>query len=721
MNIKNEVLVRVYTVLALVVVAAVLIFAQAINIAVIQGDEWRKVGEKSYVQMRSFDAERGNILADDGSLLATALPFFDIRFDLMAAGLTQEIFDANVDSLAHCLAVHVDQQYTPGGMKSELVRLRQEGKRYHLIARNVSYIKKEQISQFPIFRRGQNGGGFIAERLATRKRPYGSLASRTIGYTKKGDNKRGVKDTKVGLEGYFDKTLSGKQGKRLMQKVHGDQWIPVSELSEIEPTTGNDILTTINVNIQDIAHEALLRGLNVHNAEDGVAIVMEVETGEVKAISNLSRTENGWVENYNNAIGRAIEPGSTFKLAPMIALLEDDLIDLNDKVEISLGEKEFYDEVMKDASKESFNLDSTTMRRAFEISSNVGIAGQIFKHYRGQDRHGNIKAHRFLNHLKKMNLHSPTGIEIKGEAKPRIKNPDKNEDDWSGTTLPWMAIGYELLLTPMQLLAFYNAVANDGIYMKPHLVTEVQQFGETIKKIKPKVVRERIASLKTIKKAQELLLSVVENGTAHKLATSRYQFAGKTGTAQVNYNKFKDQKKDLKHRASFVGYFPAKQPKYSCIVVVSAPNNNSIYGGDVAGPIFREISDKIYSLEIDLHQALNERGKPRMKTKYLPTLNIGYKSDMETVLNFLELPHASETSTEMTATFAIEDTIRLKPRTIKDEKSVPNVVGMGLRDALYVLENKGLRVEIDGVGKVKRQSIKPGTRTRGQTIKLTLS
>ncbi len=716
MNIKNEVLIRVYSVLALVVVFAVLIFAQAINIAVRQGDKWRAIGEKSYVQLRPVDAERGNILAADGSMLATSLPFFDIRFDLKADGLTDEVFEAHVDSLAHMLAVHVDQDFTPGGMKFELEKLREEGKRYHLIAKGVSYNKKEFIRQFPIFNRGRYGGGFIAERLPSRKRPYGQLAHRTVGYKKK-DKKAKM----VGLEGYFDKTLSGKEGKRLMQKVHGDQWIPVHDLSEIEPTTGNDILTTLDINIQDIAHEALLRGLNHHKAEEGVAIVMDVETGHIKAISNLSETQKGWSEQYNNAVGTAIEPGSTFKLAPMMALLEDGLIDLYDKVPIHNGEMEFYEELMKDASKESFTLDSASMKRAFEISSNVGLASQVFKHYRGQDAKGNLRAKRFVKRLQQMNLHTPTGIEIEGEALPFIKDPEKKEDDWSGTTLPWMSIGYELTITPMQLLAFYNAVANDGVYMKPTLVSEIQKFGETIKKFKPTMLENRIASKETIEKAQELLLSVVENGTAHELATSRYRFAGKTGTAQINYRKFDGERKNLKYRSSFVGYFPAEAPKYSCIVVVTNPRQNGFYGGDVAGPVFREIADNVFNLKIDLHQALNSKGKPRMKTKYLPSHNIGYKEDFRKVLAYLELPFDNETNTEMTAAIAEADTIRLKPRKTKDENTIPNVVGMGLRDALYVLENKGLNVSIDGVGKVSRQSISPGSRARGQNIKLTLN
>ncbi len=719
MNIHNEVLIRLYTVLVLIVLVAVLIFGKAVKITFFEGDKWRAKGERETLKYMPTKAERGSILAMDGSPLATSLPFFEIRFDLKADGLTDDVWKKNVDSLAHCLATYVDNSRTVGGWKFDLDEYRKKGERYVLIKKDVSFEELRLIQKFPIFDRGRNRGGFIVLRQPKRQRPFNMLARRTIGFVR--DSTKTEPRREVGLEGRYNKVLSGKQGKQLMQKLDRGVWIPVNDESEIMPSMGNDIVTTLDIDLQQITNDALIRGLEYHQADEGIAVVMDVETGAIRAIANLQHNEErtGWYEGYNDAIGSAVEPGSTFKLAPMMALLEDNKVDLNKQIPINKGKMQFYEEEMLDASKKSFTIDSTSMRKAFAISSNVGIANQIYEHYRGKDAAGNLRANQFVKRLQQFHLHQRTGVEIIGEPTPFIKNPESNEDNWSGTTLPWMSIGYELTITPLQLLTFYNAVANDGQMMKPYLVSNIEHLGETIETFKPTVIDKQIASKATIAKAQKLLEEVIEVGTAEKIASKQIKLAGKTGTAQINYRKF-DNRKNLKYRASFVGYFPADKPKYSCIVMVTNPRVNGYYGGDVAGPIFREIADKTYASKIDLHQALNSRPKPRMKSKKMPDLNIGEKEDMKKVLTYLELPYTDEGKTNMTAVSPSSDTLRLQNRTIK-ENVVPNVVGMGLRDALFVLENKGLEVEINGVGKVQRQSIRPGTKARGQTIKLTLN
>ncbi|MFK7810373.1 MAG: penicillin-binding protein, partial [Saprospiraceae bacterium] len=578
-----------------------------------------------------------------------------------------------------------------------------------LIHRSASFELTEQIRNFPLFNKGQFRGGLKITPRPKRLRPFKGLARRTIGYVREGYNP-------VGLEGYFNDDLVGEKGSKVMFRAPGNTWIPMSDLTEIEPKKGDDIITTLDINLLDITNEALLRGLNHHQAESGVAIIMDVKTGAIKAISNLGKTEEGYFEKYNYAVGEAYEPGSTFKIASIMALLEDGHVNLYDSIDIEKGQYTFYEEVMVDASRESFTMDTTTVMRALEISSNVGIAKLVTKYY-GNDDEG--KARQFIKKLKQFKLDLPVDIEIAGEANPYIKEAYSKEDKWSGITLPWMSIGYEVLLTPLQLLTFFNTIANDGKMMKPYLISEVQTFGESKKRFKPTVVDRSIASKETIDKVKLLLESVVENGTAHKLKTNRYRFAGKTGTAQIDYRKF-SPKANLKHRASFVGYFPAENPVYSCVVVVTDPKENGIYGGEVAGPIFREIADKCFAQKIELHRPLNERPKPKLAEKKLPAYQVAQSKDLVQVLGRLDLPYANYTEENNWGVLTAEaDTINILTRQMA-EKKVPNVVGMGLKDALYVLENLGLQVTVSGVGRVRKQSIIPGTKVQGQTIRLTL-
>ena len=707
MNIKNEVLIRVYVVLFLVVLAGLILMVQTVKISVVEGEKWRERGKSLYVEYKPVKAERGNILAEDGSFLATSLPFFEIRFDPNSSGMTPGDFDANVDSLAHCLATYVDNSYTVGGMRDHLIAERDSGSSYVLIKRNANYLEKEMMSKFPLFNKGRYKGGFIVSPKPKRERPFKQLAYRTIGYVKEGYNP-------VGLEGFYNETLAGEAGKQLMFKAPNNTWIPVNDLTEIEPKRGDDIVTTLDVNLQDITHEALLRGLKYHNADHGTAVLMEVETGAIKAISNIGKTDKGWFEIYNYAVGSATEPGSTYKLASIMALLEDGHVQLEDSIDIEFGKTMFYEEEMVDATKASFNMDTTTVRTAFEISSNVGIAKLVQRYYGDTN-----KEEQFIKRLKEFHLNLPVGIEIKGEASPYIKEAYSKEDDWSGITLPWMSIGYEVTITPLQMLNLYNTVANNGVMMKPYLVSEVRHFDETIQRFKPTVIKRKIASRSTIKKAQELLLGVVERGTASKLKSTRYQFAGKTGTAQVNYRRFNLRQANLKYQASFAGYFPADNPKYSCIVVITNPREHGFYGGDVAGPVFREIADKCFASRIELHDPLNTDAKPKLANNKLPDLDAGLKTDLEKVMDNLNIKYETKAETDWAILHAENDTLSLHNRNISDDV-VPVVTGMGLRDALYILENRGLKVVVSGSGKVRNQSLLAGTKIRGQTIRLTL-
>ena len=706
-TIRNEVLYRLYFVVAMLVISAVFIFAKAVQISVVEGEYWRNKATDKYVQFRRIEADRGNILSSNGSLLATSLPYFDVVFDPNSSGMLESDFNKNIDSLAYCLATFVDQSYTPGAYRDFLIQKRQEGAQYVPIKKNVTFEQMKLIRQFPLFHLGQFKGGLIVMPKFRRERPFGLLAHRTIGYVREGI-------TPVGLEGRYNELLAGEDGQQLMMRVGEDLWKPIEDLAKIEPTSGKDILTTIDIDIQDVTEEALYRAVDRHRAQYGVAIVMEVETGAIRAISNIGRTPEGnlW-ETYNYAVGSATEPGSTFKLAAMLALLETGHVDLDDSIDIEQGQTLFYNEKMLDAYPHK--LDSTSVQHIFEMSSNVGMS-KLVQRYFGDTK----KEDEFIKYLKEFNLNLKTGIEIDGEAAPFIKDAYDAKNGWSGTTLPWMSTGYEVMLTPLQILNFYNAVANDGTLMKPYLVSETREYGSTLERFPPTVIKRKIASTRSIQKAQFLLEQVVENGTAKKLKTDKYSFAGKTGTAQMNYKRLNDRTHVGGYQASFVGYFPAEKPRYSCIVVISEPREFGIYGGEVALPVFREIADQIFATKLELQAPINIVEPEPLAKNQLPDYNIGDRKEMEYLLKSFGLPYVSTEDSPIALLRAESDTLSLLPYTLS-KKRIPSVVGMGLRDALYVLENLGLRVQIsNGCGRVIQQSIKPGTPVRGQTVYLRL-
>lgn len=714
LNIKNEVLVRLYLLAVAVLVAAVVITGRLYQLSVVQAPRWEAKADSLFLKFVDVYADRGNILASDGSLMATSLPFFDVHFDAKAEGLTDDIFAQNIDSLAWLLSTYIDQQYTPGAYKDWLQKLRDadpgtRGIRYVPIAKNLSYSKMQLVKSFPLFRLGRYKGGLIVEQTSRRERPFKLLAQRTIGYVRENA-------LPVGLEGSFDKVLGGLQGKQLMLRVPGDVYIPVNDLAEIEPRSGDDIVTTLDINIQDVAENALMRALKAHDADHGCAIVMEVKTGAIRAIANLGRTPEGnWWETYNYAIGERVEPGSVFKLASFMAMLEDGhLDDFDQKIPVYGGRVKFYKEELVDAV--IHGQDSMAIRDVFAQSSNVGTATMVQQFY-GDTR----KAASFVDRLRRFGLDRATEIEIGGEEAPVIKTPGDTKGGWSGTSLPWMSIGYEVLMTPLQMLTFYNAVANDGRMMKPYLVERIEHYGTPLKQFRPVVVKRNIASRKTIAKAKELLQGVVETGTARSIRTDLYSIAGKTGTAQLNYHKFKSRA-GIRHQASFCGYFPADNPIYSCIVVISEPKRGGYHGAEAAAPVFREIADKCFALKADLHPPVNAEPRPALTTAKMPSIDAGMGSDLKAALSWLELDwYGERTLPEWAVLKARNDSLLALPRIIPDE-TVPSVVGMGLKDAIYLLENRGCRVRVKGVGKVVGQSITPGTRANGRTtVVLTLN
>lgn len=699
---KKAMMLRTYLVYVILCVFGLVVMIKVFRIQV---DTQNVIGKNVSVitDMKTIEAVRGNIYSDNGSLLATSIPMYEVRMDMAADGLSTDEFYSNVDSLAWCLA-NLFRDKTKAQYLSKLNEAKKSNNRYFLIHNRVRYQELKEMKNFPLFRKGKNKGGFIVIKQNKRSRPFGLLAARLIGYERV-DPENTEYVSRVGLEGAFTDELSGTNGKQLMKKI-GGRWRPVKDQYEVNPVDGADLITSININIQDVAEHALETQLQKYEATSGCVVLMEVQTGMVKAMANLSLGEDGnYYEFMNYAIGYSIEPGSTFKLPSLMVGLEDGKFKPSDSVKTGNGSFNYYNLKMTDTRPHG----TVTIQHAFEISSNIGCSRPIYDAYAKSPK-------AYVDGLKKMGIGELLGLDIKGEATPYIKDPSDRQH-WSGVTLPQMAIGYEEKLAPIHILTFYNAVANNGKMVKPQFVQEIKRNGKTVKKFEPVVLKEKICSDKTLNYVRPMLEGVVENGTAQNLKAANFKIAGKTGTAQI-YDKGSYGKQ--KYLASFVGYFPADKPKYSCIVWVMEPNvTTGYYGNAVAGTVFKEIADKIYSRTLEIHQ---RKMSDLLATKELPQTKKGMQHDIQFLCEQLGIKAESNDPVAEWVIPQTEDNkkLALKKEKIEDNK-VPDVTGMGLKDALYLLENRGLKVRVVGSGKVKRQSLPEGTVCdKGQMIMIEL-
>lgn len=680
---------------SLLIFAASIIY-KLVDIQIFSAKKWEKRTAELTTAWRKVEGNRGNIFSENNDLLATSVPIYEVRIDMKVP--SEDLFRNNVNALADSLARLFNRQPS-SYYESRMKRGRSEGNRYLLLENKVNYNQMLRLKSFPILKMGRFTGGVIFQRNMVRKKPYRMLASRTIGYVRE--------DMKVGLEAGFNEYLEGAQGKRLETRLAGGVWKPVDEGGKFDPEDGGDVITTIDINLQDVAETALYNQLKAYQAHHGTVVVMEVKTGYIKAISNLTRLKSGeYSEQFNYAIGEATEPGSTFKLPVIMAGLEDNLISIDDSIDTFDGSVRYYDQTMRDSKEGGYG--KVSIQRAFEVSSNVGISQIISKAYEKDPQ-------KMINRIKMMGTGTTLGIEIPGEAKARIKNV--TDKDWSGVSLPWISIGYEVLQTPLQTLTFYNAVANNGKMMKPQFVKEIQKNGKKIKSFKPIVINKSIASKSTIDKAKFLLEGVVEReGTAQNLNNHDLRIAGKTGTAQIAVG-IGGYKQVRKYLASFAGYFPAENPQYSCIVVIYAPSGG-IYGNIVAGPIFREIADKIYATNFELQ---GENFPEQMAEFRVPVSRDGYLNDSKKVFEFMDIPiKVTDPEALWVSTTTTPDTVLIEELTIT-ENLIPNVKGMGAMDAIYLIESTGMRAQIEGKGVVKQMSAQPGTPiVKGAMIVLTL-
>lgn len=698
---KKDILLRVYIIFFAFCLFGSAIILQIVRLQFVQGDFWRSKADSLMLDYKTIEANRGSIYACDGSFLAASLPVYEARIDFAVKGIKEKSFNNKVDSLALCLSQLFNDR-TKNEYRQLLCTGRNEGEKYFLLKRNISHKQVKQVKQFPVFREGRYKGGLIVIQKSKREKPFQMLAHRTIGY-----KRQGVEP--VGIEGAYDKYLTGTSGQRLMQKLSGGVWKPVNDENEIEPRDGNDVISTIDPDIQDVAHRALLTQLQMHGADKGCAILMEVATGEIKAIANLTRDKNGeYWEDFNYAIGYATDPGSTFKLASYMTAIEHGHIKIDDTVDTQGGVYTVGGLPVKDSHDGGYG--KISVKQAFEVSSNVAVAKLIRRHYAKNP-------HAFINALHHYHLDRPIGLQIRGEAKPKIKNP--GDKDWSKVSLAFMSFGYESLLTPLQILTFYNGVANNGKMVKPLFVKEIRNKGHVIKKYNTEVLVESLCSPSTIARLKLMMEGVVENGTATNLSTTEYKIAGKTGTAQLNTPGKGYKSGKMTYQASFVGYFPAEEPKYSCMVAVFAPSNNVYYGNRVAGPIFREIADKVYSIQPEMHKEL----QPDTSISALrhPLVKKGDTRKTISAIKTLKLAHStSAVETDYVCISTDGSEIRLKEINMQ-QGLVPDVTGMGLRDALNLLESRGMKTSVTGRGTVKRQSVAAGTRAvKGQSIVIEL-
>jgi len=660
---KKHIINRTYIVSILILVLAISIVVKLINIQFVKGDYYIGLSEENNIKNIIIPANRGSVYSSGGKLLATSVPKYDIRFDALAP--SDKNFNQNLTKLSNSLSVFYNK---PANYYMKLLKNARDSKnRYLLIARNLGYNDQVKIKNFPLLKLGSFKGGLIIEQKTKRDYPMGGIAQRTIGYERKDDQGN---ITRPGIDGAFgSKYLQGVDGKRLSQKIGKGQWKPIEDFNQIEPQDGLDIYTTIDVKIQDVAHFALLEQLEKFKADHGSVVVMEVSTGEVKAISNLGRTSVGtYYEKLNYAVGESHEPGSTFKLMGMVAALEDKVVDTSDVIDTERGVLSFYGRNVRDSKRGGYG--KISVAKAFEVSSNTAMVKLVNDNYKDNPE-------KFIDRLYSMGLNNTLDLPILGEGIPKITHPS-DKKNWDGLDLPWMAFGYGVSITPLQTLAFYNAIANDGVMLKPRFLKEVKDFDKTIEVFNKEVINPSVCSKETARKVQKMMQNVVEkkHGTAHNIYSPSFSMAGKTGTCQTEY-----WKESGLYISSFAGYFPAENPKYSCIVVIHKPEKKiGYYGNVVAAPVFKKIAQKIYS-----ETAIEDRLK-------------------EIEISELESKNDIYISSE------------------KDRSLMPNVTKLNLSDAIALLENLGLVVEVYGNGNKINQSVKSGSKiNKNQKVILKLS
>ena len=708
---KRSIMTRFFLIVVLFATVGVCIVIKGAIIMFKERGYWNEVADRFVKENVLVDPNRGNILSADGKLLASSLPEYSLYMDFMVSDPDEKrkakeqakkdsLFNLHLNDL--CEGLHrIFPDRSAAAFKQHLQNGRNRKSRYYRIyPRRVSYIQYKEVQKLPFFNLGKNRSGLQGVASNNRKRPFGSLAQRTIGDVY-ADTALGAKN---GIELAFDTLLKGKKGVTHRQKVMNKYL----NITDIEPVDGADIISTIDVDMQDICEKALVDKLYELNAMVGVAVLMEVKTGEVKAIVNMSKGNDGkYYEMRNNAISDMMEPGSTFKTASIMVALEDGKIEPDTEVDTGNGVKMMHGRPMKDHNWNRGGYGVIDVTRILEVSSNVGVSAIIDKYYYDNPQ-------KFVDGLKKLGITEPLHLQIAGEGKPNIKGP--KERYFAKTTLPWMSIGYETQVPPLNILTFYNAIANDGVMVRPKFVKAAVKDGQIVKEYPTEIIREKIASESTLEKIRTILEKVVSQGLAKPAGSKQFAVAGKTGTAQISQGAAGYTAGGRKYLVSFCGYFPADAPKYSLIVSIQKPGLPAS-GGLMAGSVFSKIAERVFAknLSYEMKNAVDST------SVFIPNVKSGELAETSYILNKLNVRTEGRTSKESWGK-ASEDSIgvRLEQQALT-AGIMPSVVGMGAKDAVYLLEKVGLRVNIAGVGKVTRQSIPSGHKySKGQTVALQL-
>jgi len=710
-EVKKDILWRVYLGFIGIVVLSLLVMGRAVYIQQFQGHYWRSKSDSMHTRMMPLQAERGTIYSEDGNMLSMSVPYFDIYIDFGADGLREKDgkrFKECADSLSRSLAAFFGDKKA-SEYRRELQAGYHKKDRYYELKKNLTFAQYKALRSFPLINQGRNKSGFIAEVKSKRLNPFGLLANRTIGLSRAYLNDEGkTVSQNVGLERTYDSLLKGESGQRLVRFISGGAFVPV-EGSETDPENGHDIITTLDVNTQDIAENALQKAMYENEADHGTCILMEVATGKIKALANLGRRPDGsYWEDYNYAL-RSTEPGSTIKLATLLSVLSEGKTTINDMVEVGATGNQYVG-VRMVTEAEVMPKPVMTVKECFAHSSNVGMSKLAYQSFASQPD-------KFLNYLHRYHFDTKTGIDLIGEENPVLPRIKRNKEGMHAMVT--MSFGYAIEVTPLQTLTLYNAIANDGKMMKPYLVNRLQSNGQTVKEFEPEVLNEKIADENVIKAARTCMQAVITEGTGKKVfGNALYSLGGKTGTAHVA-GKDVDYDDGI-YQASFAGFFPFDKPQYSCIVVIKTKAHPKKHmGGEVAAPVFREIADKLYALHTQPSPVLMAGLKKDSSLFYWA----GQTDAVKQVLNTLNVAFVdSAGSQRWSSIYSNNGASPVVSARSVTKNVVPDVKGMGLKDALYLLESMKLKVVARGKGRVISQSIEAGKQAgKGATVIIELS
>lgn len=710
---SNRILFCYFIVVLFLGLVAVGVLVRTFDTAFVEKEKWEKVAESQKRPNRLILPGRGNIYSSDGKLMATSVPRYYTYIDFQAQGLNVDTFLHSKKNGIDSLSIYLSRKFknrTPAGYRAYLLRglnMKKNNRQYPLFEARISYSDLKEIRKYPFLRLNRNKSGFYTREMVQRQKPFGTLASRTIGDIYGEIEADGVTKGKNGLELQYDSLLRGEAGLSSVRRVGGG-W---TNVVEVEPMDGMDIRTTVDINIQDITEKALVDMLKGIDAESGTAVVMEVKTGEVKAITNMGRIREGvYGETKNHAVADETEPGSTFKVASIMVALEDGLCQPGDTVDVGNGIFMYKGARMTDHNNNKGGYGRISVEQAIWLSSNIGVAKTILKGYSDNPT-------KFVEGLYRVGMNADLRLEIPGAGRSKIRMPNDTARYWSKTTLPWMSFGYETQVPPIHTLAFFNAIANDGKMVRPMFTREILHNGKTVQSFSTEVIKESICSDKTLAIIRSMLLGVVEEGTGKAVHSDIIRIAGKTGTAQIASG---GVYRMAGHQVTFCGYFPADEPKYSCIVVIRQPRIGYPSGGTMSGGVVKAIAEKVYASHITLNIRDMEPDSLAVKT---PLPKGGERDALENVLSKLDIDtdtDSLETKWVVTRINEEKGDVRLRDLTLR-EGLVPNVVGMGAKDAVYLLEKAGLQTALDGMGRVTSQSVSPGVRvSKGQTVSLKL-